>query len=158
MQQTKIKPKAIRIEDGQSQPDYLSSGCHITYLSNEERVGGIGLFNMLPGKQTSTFSMETSDDGMADEYYGECHEYYYVLIGEFTMYWGEDVSEIHKGTANKIKLKPGDLGYWTPGWKYSVKNTGKVPGTFFWGITRPPGGIKRRAITEVPQWLLEKSK
>lgn len=113
---------------------------------------------MLPGKQTNTFSMEASDDGMADEYYGECDEFYYILIGEFTMYWSEDVSEIHNGTANKIILRAGDLGYWTPGWKYSVKNTGNLPGTFFWGINRPHEGVKRRAVTEAPQWLLPESK
>ena len=66
---------------------------------------------MQPGKQTITFSMEATDDGMADECYGECHEFYFVLIGEFTSYWGEDGSAIYKGSANKIKLKAGDLGY-----------------------------------------------
>lgn len=153
-----IKPKAIRTEDCESRPDNLSPGCHITYISNEERVGGIGLYNMLPGKQTNTFSMEASDDGTADEYYGECHEFYYILVDQFAMFWSEDVSEIQNGTANKIHLKAGDLGSWTPGWKYSVKNIGKAPGTFFWGITRPPEGVKRRAVLEAPQWLLKKSK
>lgn len=113
---------------------------------------------MLPGKQTNTFSMEASDDGTADEYYGECHEFYYILVDQFAMFWSEDVSEIQNGTANKIHLKAGDLGSWTPGWKYSVKNIGKAPGTFFWGITRPPEGVKRRAVLEAPQWLLKKSK
>lgn len=61
------------------------------------------------------------DDGTADEYYGTCHEFYYILGGEFTMYWGKDISSIQEDTANKLGLKAGDLGYWPPGWKYSAK-------------------------------------
>ena len=38
-------------------------------------------------------------------------------------------------------------------WKYSVKNTGEVPGTFFSGLTSPPKGTKRREIAEPPPEL-----
>jgi mannose-6-phosphate isomerase-like protein (cupin superfamily) len=86
-----------------------------------------------------------------------CHEFYYLLVGEATMYWGEDASKIRAGTANKVLLKAGDLGYWTPGWKYSVKNTGKVPGTYFWGLTIPTGGGKCRTPSESLQWLKAKN-
>ena len=51
------------------------------------------------------------------------------------------------GKANKLNLKAGNLGHWVKGWKYSVKNTGKVPGTFFWGISSPPKGTKTRNYT-----------
>ena len=156
MNETRIEPRAITMADWKSVPDDLSPGCDITSMANVEGAGGIGLYFMAPGKQTNSFSMQASDDGTADEYYGMCHEFYYVLVGEFTMYWGEDITKIQKGTANKVLLKAGDLGYWTPGWKYSVKNTGKVPGTFFWGITRPSVATKRRAISEAPQWLKAK--
>lgn len=43
---------------------------------------------MPPGTQTDVFSMEYEDDGAAEEYYGPCHEFYFVLRGEFTMYRG----------------------------------------------------------------------
>ena len=162
MNETRIEPRAITMDDWESRPDSLSPGCDIpgcdiTSLGNVEGAGGIGLYFMAPGKQTSSFSMEASDDGTADEYYGMCHEFYYILVGEFTMYWGEDVAKIQAGTANKVLLKAGDLGYWTPGWKYAVKNTGKVPGTYFWGITVPTGGAKRRTSSEALQWLKTKN-
>lgn len=161
MNETRIKPRAIAMGDWKSVPDDLSPGCDITSMAGSmagvEGIGGIGLYFMAPGKQTNTFSMEASDDGTADEYYGMCHEFYYVLVGEFTMYWGEDVAKVQAGTANKVLLKAGDLGYWAPGWKYSAKNTGKVPGTFFWGITGPAPAVKRRAVSEAPQWLKAKN-
>ena len=144
MSELKVKPKVVGIDGWDSGPD---DGCVNTEIVSVEGVGTVGLYFMPPGKQTTTFSMEALDDGMADEYYGICHEFYYILVGEFTMYWGEDVSKIQEGTANRLALKIGDLGYWTPGWKYSVKNTGKVPGTFFWGITSSLKGTKVRDYT-----------
>jgi mannose-6-phosphate isomerase-like protein (cupin superfamily) len=144
MGEAKVKPRVMGMDEWKSGPDDLSPGCDITFIADIEEVGKVGLYFMAPGKQTNTFSMEATDDGTADEYYGPCHEFYYILVGEFTMYWGEDVSKIQEGTANKLLLKAGDMGYWTPGWKYSVKNTGKVPGTHFWGLTKPPQGTECR--------------
>ena len=156
MNETRIEPRAITMADWESRPDSLSPGCDITSLVNAEGAGGIGLYFMAPGKQTNSFSMEDVDDGTADEYYGPCHEFYYLLVGEATMYWGEDASKIRAGTANKVLLKAGDLGYWTPGWKYAVKNTGKVPVTWLWGLTVPTGGAKCRTSSEL-QWLKTKN-
>ena len=31
--------------------------------------------------------------------------------------------------------------------------TGKVLGTFFWGLSGPAEGIKRRVVPGVPEWL-----
>jgi len=147
MSEFKVKPKVVRIDAWDSGPDDLSPGCEISSIIDVGGVGEVGLYFMPPGKQTNTFSMEASDDGMADEYYGICHEFYYILVGEFTMYWGKEASRVKEGTADKLILKAGDLGYWTPGWKYSVKNTGKVPGTFFWGMTSSPEEAKVRDYT-----------
>lgn len=36
-----------------------------------------------------------------------------------------------------------DCAYYPTGWKYKVKNSGNVPGKFFYVMTAPPG-IKRR--------------
>jgi len=66
---------------------------------------------------------------------------------------GKGAVKLREGRANRLLLKAGDMGYWSLGWKYSVKNTGKVPGSFFWGISRPPKGIERRAVSEIPEWL-----
>jgi len=40
-------------------------------------------------------------------------------------------------------LKPGDCTHCNIGWKYKVKNTGNVPGRFFYFLTNPMG-IERR--------------
>ena len=157
MNEPRIEPRAITMGDWKSGPDDLSPGCDFTAMARVEGIGGIGLYFMAPGKQTNTFSMEASDDGTADEYYGMCHEFYYILAGEFTMYWGEDVAKLQAGTASKVVLKAGDLGYWPPGWKYAVKNTGKVPGTYFWGLTVPTSGAERRTTSEALQWLKAKN-
>jgi mannose-6-phosphate isomerase-like protein (cupin superfamily) len=149
----KTKPKVVGMSAWKSGPDNLVPGCTITSIAGVEGVGEVGLYFMPPGKQTTVFSMEDTDDGTADEYYGLCHEFYYILVGEFTMCWGKDTSKVRRGAANKLVLKAGDLGHWTPGWKYSVKNTGNVPGTFFWGITSPPKGTKTREIAEPPPEL-----
>jgi len=143
MSELKIKPKVVGLNAWKSGPDSLVPGCSITTIVSEEEAGAVGLYFMPPGKQTTIFSLEEEDDNTADEYYGPCHEFYYILVGEFTMYWGKDTS----------KLKAGELGHWTPGWKYSVKNTGDVPGTFFWGLSRPPKGTKTREIAEPPPEL-----
>jgi len=148
MSKTK-EPKVLKMKDWKSGPDDLVPGCDITLIARAEEAGGVGLYFMPPGKQTTVFSLEEEDDDTADEYYGPCHEFYYILVGEFTMYWGKDTSKLRAGTANKLVLKAGDLGYWTPGWKYSVKNTGDVPGTFFWGLTNPPKGTEGRQISEM---------
>jgi len=62
--------------------------------------GGFGLYFMEPGSQTSTFSLESEDDNTADEYYGPCFEFYYLLAGEVTMYWGKDVAKLCMSSNN----------------------------------------------------------
>jgi mannose-6-phosphate isomerase-like protein (cupin superfamily) len=150
MSELKIKPKVVGLNTWKTGPDNLVPGCSITTIVSEEKAGDVGLYFMPPGKQTTVFSMEEEDDGTADEYYGPCHEFYYILVGEFTMYWGKDKSKLRTGNENKLVLKAGELGHWTPGWKYSVKNTGDVPGTFFWGLSRPPKGTKTREVAGPP--------
>ncbi|MBA7664617.1 hypothetical protein ES703_72678 [subsurface metagenome] len=144
----KVEPRVIGMDSWEwSGPDGLAPGCYHVEIASVEGIGTVGLYFIPPGVQTTVFYMEEEDDGTAEEYYGPCHEFYYILVGEFTMYWGEDASRVREGTSNKLALKPGDLGYWAKGWKYSVKNTGKVPGTFFWGISSAPEGTKIRDFT-----------
>ena len=138
------KPRVIRMEGWRSEPDPLVPKCTLTEMLSIEGLGEVGLYFMPPGEQTNVFSMEYEDDGTADEYYGPCHEFYFILYGEFTMYWGKDAEEVRAGRSERLVLKAGDLGYWPPGWKYAVKNTGKIPGAFFWGITSPPKGTVQR--------------
>lgn len=142
----KIKPKVVRITDWQTMvyPD----GTMTTMLDVEE-VGAIGLYFMEPGQETIIFSLEEKDDGTADEWYGPCHEFYYVLVGEFTVWWGKDASKLRNKDAEKLIIREGECTHYPPGWKYMIKNTGKVPGTFFWGISAAPKGTKPREIEAI---------
>ena len=165
MDKSLVEPKAYTLNDMVSKIDDLVPGAHITRIGEAEELGAagvlgevtepgaVGLYFMQPNAQTTVFSLEDKDDGTADEYYGPCHEFYYILVGEITMYWGKDAVEVRKGKANKLHLKAGDMGYWSTGWKYSAKNTGKVPATFFWGLSGPLRGIERREVPGVPEWL-----
>jgi mannose-6-phosphate isomerase-like protein (cupin superfamily) len=126
--------------------DELSPGCTFAGLVHGEKQD-LGLYFMIPGAQTNVFSLEDRDDGTAEEYYGPCDEFYFVLVGELTMYWGKNAADVGAGKSECLGLKAGDMGYWSRGWKYSVKNTGAVPSSFVWGLTMPPEGTPRREFT-----------
>ncbi len=147
MTQSKLAaPRVIRANQLRAKPDDISPGCtHAEMVIGEQQA--LGLYFMPPGAQTNVFSLEDEDDGKAVEYYGPCDEFYYVLVGELTMYWGKDAAEVEAGKSEKLQLRAGELGYWARGWKYSVKNTGTAPGTFLWGLTYPPAGTPRRDQT-----------
>ena len=105
MSKLKNKPKVVGLNAWKSGPDKLVPGCTITAIAGVEGVGEVGLYFMPSGKQTTVFSLEEEDDGTADEYYGPCHEFYYIIVGEFTMYWGEGTSKLRAGVANELVLK-----------------------------------------------------
>jgi mannose-6-phosphate isomerase-like protein (cupin superfamily) len=68
-----------------------------------------------------------------------CDEFYYILYGEFTVWWGKDASNLDEF----YELKEGDCAYYPTGWKYKVKNTGTVPGKFFFYMSEPRSGVQR---------------
>jgi hypothetical protein len=127
-------------------PDDLVPGSRYTEITDAEGFGGFGLYFMEPGSQTTAFSLESEDDNTADEYYGPCFEFYYLLVGEITMYWGRDAKKVIQGEENELLLRAGEFGCWEKGWKYSAKNTADIPATFFWGLGEPPEGVKRRMV------------
>ena len=142
-----IKPRILSIEDFKyNGPDDVVPGSRYTEIVDAEGFGGFGLYFMEPGSQTTTFSLESEDDETAYEYYGPCFEFYYLLSGEVTVYWGKDAEKVLRGEENELLLKPGDFGCWEKGWKYSAKNTGDIPATFFWGLGAPQEGVKRRMV------------
>ncbi len=102
-------------------------------------VGDIGVCHMAPGDQTCVFALEEDDDGTAPHQYGPCDEFYYILEGEFTVWWGKDTANLSRS----FELKKGDCTYYPTGWKYKVENTGATPGKFFYFMSSPPG-IERR--------------
>jgi mannose-6-phosphate isomerase-like protein (cupin superfamily) len=137
----KTKPKVIGIANWKTR--VLRDGTD-TVMLHVEDVGTIGLYFMDPGQETIVFSTEPEDDGTADEWYGGIHEFYYILVGEFTVWWGKDASKVRSKNAEKLTIKEGECVHYPQGWKYMVKNTGKVPGTFFWGASAAPKGTKPR--------------
>jgi mannose-6-phosphate isomerase-like protein (cupin superfamily) len=102
-------------------------------------VGDIGVCHMAPGDQTCVFAIEEDDDGTAPHQYGPCDEFYYILEGEFTVWWGKDAANLSRS----FELKKGDCTYYPTGWKYKVENTGATPGKFLYFMSSPPG-IERR--------------
>ena len=124
--------------------DRYVPGCRYTEIVDAEGFGGFGLYFMPPGAQTTVFSLESEDDGTADEYYGPRFEFYYLLSGELTMNWGKDVESVRRGEGDQLLLGPGDFGRWETEWKFSARNTGEVPAMFFWGLAEAPPGVKER--------------
>lgn len=124
--------------------DRYVPGCRYTEIADAEGFGEFGLYFMPPGAQTTVFSLESEDDGGADEYYGPRVEFYYVLAGELTMYWGKDAESVRRGGGTPLVLGSGDFGLWETEWKYSARNSGEIPATFFWGLAEAPPGVEER--------------
>ena len=80
----------------------------IKMLYQIENVGDIGVCHMEPGDETCVFALEEEDDGTAPHQYGPCDEFYYILEGEFTVWWGKDTSKLD----NFYKLGKGDCAYY----------------------------------------------
>ncbi len=122
---------------GHDESHYIS--VPIKQFYSIENVGNIGVCHMQPGEETCVFALQAHDDGTTSHHYGPCDEFYYILEGEFTVWWGRNACELNESYV----LKKGDCTYYPTGWKYKVKNTGDVPGKFFYFLSSPPG-IKRR--------------
>jgi len=143
MSKNEIKPQVVSESDvplvgpGHDDSHYIS--VPIKSLFELDNVGHIGVCYMDPGDETCVFAIEEEDDGTAPHHYGPCDEFYYILEGEFTLWWGTDAAQLEHSRL----LVVGDCAYYPTGWKYKVKNTGNTPGKFFWVMTEPPG-IERR--------------
>jgi mannose-6-phosphate isomerase-like protein (cupin superfamily) len=124
--------------------DRYVPGCRYTEIAEGEGFGEFGLYFMPPGAQTTVFSLESGDDGTADEYYGPRFEFYYLLSGEITMYWGTDAESLRRGEGERLLLGAGDFGCWEREWKFSARNSGEVPATFFWGLAEAPPDVAER--------------
>ncbi|MDH5450561.1 MAG: hypothetical protein OEZ21_04180 [Candidatus Bathyarchaeota archaeon] len=126
-------PRKVNIKEVKSSIGKGIPGLSTKTLISVKGLGEVGICSMEPRMRTVVFSGEEEDDGKSDHYYGPFHEFrYYIICGEFTLYWGKDESKVRKGTSEKIVLKPGDALHLTPGWKYLVKNTGVESGMFFY--------------------------
>jgi len=135
-------PKATRLKDVKT--EVYRDGMLTKFVSNE--AWDLGLYFMEPGMTTIVFSTESKDDGTTEEWYGRAWEFYYIVKGEFTVWYGKDADEVRSRKVPKIVLREGDVVSYPPEWKYMVQNTGKIPGSFFWGKTPPPEGSEEREI------------
>ena len=138
-------PVAVRLEDAKTV--VFNDGIASSFISSD--VWDLGLYFMEPGMDTIVFSLEYKDDGTADEWYGPSHEFYYILTGEFTISYDKSASRLRKKKGRRLVVKAGEAFAFPPGWKYQVQNTSKMPGSFFWGKSAPPKGIKERLIPPV---------
>ncbi len=139
------EPRVLTINDFKfNGVDRYVPGCPYTEIADPEGFGEFGLSFLPPGAQTTVFSLESEDDGTADEYYGPCFEFYYLLSGELTMYWGKDADSLRRGEGDQLLLRAGDFGCWEREWKFSARNTGEIPVVFFWGLAEAPLDVKER--------------
>ena len=139
------EPRVLTITDFKFNGiDRYVPGCRYTEIADAEGFGEFGLYFMPPGAQTTVFSLESEDDGTADEYYGPRFEFYYLLSGELTVYWGKHAASLRRGEGDQLLLRAGDFGRWEREWKFSAKNSGAVPAMFFWGLAEAPPGVKGR--------------
>ena len=136
------EPSVTRVGDVKT--EVYRDGTLTKYVSNE--AWDLGLYFMGPGMTTIVFSTESDDDGTAEEWYGRAFEFYYIVQGEFTVWYGKDAEALRNREGKKIVLREGDVVSYLPEWKYMVQNTGKIPGVFFWGKTAPPEGAGVREI------------
>jgi len=134
-----VKPQVVREDEvrmvgpGHDESHYIT--VPIKQFYDVEHFGRVGVCAMEPGMETCVFAIEEEDDHTALHYYGPADEFYYILEGEFTVWWGKDASNLD----HSYVLTQGDCAYYPTGWKYKVKNTGDVPGRFFYVMTRPEG-------------------
>lgn len=139
------KPNVTRVEEVKT--EVYKDGMLTKYVSND--AWDLGLYFMEPRLTTIVFSTESDDDGTADEWYGKAFEFYYIVQGEFTVWYGKDADKLRKRESEKLVLREGDVASYVPEWKYMVQNTGSIPGVFFWGKTAPPKGTGVREIEMV---------
>ncbi len=139
MKGSTAEPQVVRegevkfVGPGHDEDHYIS--VPIKRFFDIEDMGGIGVCHMEPGDETCVFALEEQDDGTALHQYGPCDEFYYILEGEFTVWWGKDASNLDR----HYVLQVGDCAYYPTGWKYKVKNSGATPGKFLYFMSSPPG-------------------
>jgi len=83
-------PRAVRIADATTNVHF---GGTIS-LFMHTNCWDSGLMFVEPGRDTAVFSIEETDDGTADEWYGPTQELYYIVAGEFTISYEVDPARL----------------------------------------------------------------
>lgn len=141
-------PRPVRLEDakagihfGGTIAMFVHTGCWDS-----------GLMFVAAGHDTAVFSMEETDDGTADEWYGAIQEFYYIVAGEFTIRYDSDAGRLRRKESPSYQVRAGEYAVHPVGWKFQVQCTSATPGTFLWCKQNPPG----QAIKERLQLPLER--
>jgi len=146
-QMNEERPHAVRLEEVKT--EFFKDGVSSTFVSN--KAWDIGMYFMEPEMDTIVFSTEEEDDGSAEEWYGWAYEFYLVLVGEFTIWYGKDPEALRNKDGPHNVVRAGEVVSFPPGYKYLVRNTSKIPGTFFWGKSAPLKGVKMRENTPLKE-------
>jgi hypothetical protein len=128
-------PRCVRLHEQVSTAQFgggISLGVHTDAWDT-------GLMFVAPGTDTMCFSIEETDDGTADEFYGPTQEFYYILAGEITIHYGTDTAKIKRKEAESYVVRAGDYCVHAVGWKYMVSCTSSTPATFLWCKHIPSG-------------------
>jgi len=135
-----MKPSVTRLSDVST--EVFRDGLETRFVSNS--AWDLGMYFMEPGMTTIIFSTEDKDDRTAEEWYGHAFEFYYIVTGQFTVWFSKSAKSLRDKKAPSLVLNEGEVASYPPGWKYLVRNTGNIPGSFFWGKTAPLKGAKIR--------------
>ena len=108
-----------------------------------------GLMYVAPGGDTAVFSMEQTDDGTADEWYGPTQEFYFIVAGEFTVSYDTDAERLRRKGSPSYVVHAGEYAVHPVGWKYQIQCTSATPGTFLW-CKHIPAGLTVRERLQVP--------
>lgn len=128
-------PRAVRFEDAKVNAHYggtIGLFVHTACWSS-------GLMFVEPGHDTSVFSMEDTDDGTADEWYGPIQEFYYIIAGEFVVSYDSDAGRLRRRESPSYRVRAGEYAVHPVGWKFQIRCTSSIPGTFLWCKQIPPG-------------------
>jgi mannose-6-phosphate isomerase-like protein (cupin superfamily) len=134
-------PRPVRLEDAIANTHF--GGTIAMFVHTD--CWDSGLMFVAPGHDTAVFSMEETDDGTADEWYGPVQEFYYIVAGEFTISYDTDAGRLRQKQSPSYKVRAGEYAVHPVGWKFQVQCTSAIPGTFLWCKYIPPGlAVKER--------------
>ena len=138
-------PRAVRIADAAANQHY---GGTISLFVHTD-CWDTGLMYVAQGHITAVFSMEEEDDGTADEWYGPTQEFYFIVAGEFTVYYGRDAAAMRRKECDSYVVRAGEYAVHPVGWKFMIECSSKTPGTFLW-TKHIPAGLQVKERLQVP--------
>ena len=135
-------PRPMRIEDATASVHF--GGTIALFVHTD--CWDSGLMFVEPGRDTAVFSMEETDDGTADEWYGPAQEFYYIVAGEFRISYDTDAERLRRHDSPSYQVRAGEYAVHPVGWKFQVRCTSATPGTFLWCKHIPPGPPVRERL------------